>query len=99
MTDIIEVNGDANTTHNNNKGRLPNVKRWLLPEHEGLRCDMLEVVLVARVAYQHMKLKDEPINQWLKACNGLWDKERGMFRNYEEPKGDKQLHYVKKEVD
>ena len=31
-------------------------------------------------------------------CNGLWDKERGVFRNYEEPKGDKQLHYVKKKL-
>ena len=71
MTDVIEVDGDTNTNHNNNKGRLPNVKRWLLPEHEGSRCDMLEVVLAAGVACQRMKLKDEPTNPWRKVCDGL----------------------------
>ena len=81
VMDIIEVDGDAITNHDDNKGRLPNVKRWLLPEYEGLRCDMLEVVLAAGVAYQCTKLKDEPTNPWRKVCNGLWDKERGEFRN------------------
>ena len=79
MTDIIEVDEDANHNPNDNKGRLPSIKRWSLPECEGLGCDMLEVVLAAGVAHECVKLKDEPQNQWKKACNGLWDKERGCF--------------------
>lgn len=59
---------------------------------------MLEVVLAAGVACQCVKLKDEPTNQWRKVCNGSWDKEIGVFRNYKETKGDKQLHYVKKKL-
>ena len=50
---------------------------------------MLEVVLVAGVACEYVKLKDETTNQWKKACNGLWEKERGIFCNCEEKKGDK----------
>ena len=89
MKEIIEVDGDTNPNANNDKGRLPNIKRWLLPECEGSWCDMLEVKLVAGVACECVKLKDEPKSQWKKACNVLWDKERGVFRDYEELKGDK----------
>ena len=96
MTDVIEV--DANTSNNNNKPRLPNVKRWLLPEYEELRCNMLEVVLSAGVAHQYTKLKDEATNPWRKAYNGLWDKDVGVLRSHEEPKGEKQSHYVKNKI-
>ena len=64
MTGIIEVDGDTNNSNNNENGRLPNIKRWLQLEHEGLRCDILEVALAAGVACECVKLKDELTNQW-----------------------------------
>ena len=100
MSDVIKVYGDANSNNNDNvkHARLPTLKKWLQPEHEGLRCDILEVALAAGVAHEHVKLKDEPANQWKKVCNGFWDREGGVFHDYEEPKGDKQLCYMKKKV-
>ena len=95
MTDVTELDGNTN---NNDKPRVPNTKRWLLPECEEARCNMLEVVLSAGVVHQHMKLKDEPTNQWRKACNGLWDKNVGVLRSHEEPKGDKQLCCMKNKL-
>ena len=79
MSDVTEVDGDANDNNNNNEKhtRLPELKKWLYPENEGLWCGMLEVVPVTGVACENVKLKDESTNQWEKAHNGSWDRERG----------------------
>ena len=75
--------------------KLPMIKKMMLPEHEQLRCDMLEVVTGAGVAHAHHEIKDMPTNPWMKLCNGLWDTSSGMLRGHVPHEGAKRFYYAK----
>ena len=78
--------------------KLPMIKKMMLPEHEQLRCDMLEVVTCAGVAHAHHEIKDMPTNPWMKLYNRLSDRSSGVFRGHVPHEGVKRLCYTKQKM-
>ena len=86
---MSSVNKVIGIDNNNNRvvksKQLPNLKKWALPEFEGTRCNLLEVVLGLGVPCEHFESSDEPTNTWVKVLNGLWDNTAGALRKHEAP--------------
>ena len=95
--EVILVGDDDNDNNNNDK-RLPNVKKWVLPQHESLRCDLMEVVATAGMPRARTPVEDKVASPWAKLCNGLWDATTGAFRGHDCLTGSKRARDTKRKV-
>ena len=96
MDEVVDVVDDI-TNNNNKKARLPNVNKLTYNiEFEGVRCDALESVFISGIVHEYSEVKDASTKAWYELFTEWWDKESGLFKGYEPPKGHKRLFYNEK---